>query len=182
MMARTLVRTAIAAAVALWLTRMMIRLMSIRRKATTAGRVLYDALTMGVSSPLTSAPNAAYFGALRAPAKAANGAHAKRLVPAARVINRRAKTRSIVELAGSVKSAISDVSIEDMNPRRQGPSLAWLKHLAKNVWDDATYASAWMSTSHGELDGKTPIEMAMTDAGAERVEAILWRLIHGMPT
>jgi len=74
------------------------------------------------------------------------------------------------------------VSIEDMNPWRQGPSLAWLMHLAKNVSDDATCASAWMSTPHRELDGKTPIEVAMTDAGAERVEDILWRLIHGMPT
>ncbi|WP_321801538.1 MbcA/ParS/Xre antitoxin family protein [Caballeronia sp. J97] len=181
MMARTLVRTAIAAAVALWLTR-MICLKSIRRKATTAGRVLYDALTMGVNSPLTSPPNASCFGAVRAAVKAANGAHAKGLIPAPGVSNRRAKTRSIVELAGSVKSPISGVSIEDMNPWREGPSLAWLMRRAKNVQEDGAYAAAWMSIPHRELDGKTPIDAAITKAGAEQVEAILWRLIHGMPT
>ena len=39
-----------------------------------------------------------------------------------------------------------------------------------------------MSTPQIELGGRTPIQAAMTDSGAERVEAILWRHIRGVAT
>ncbi|MGF6956605.1 antitoxin Xre/MbcA/ParS toxin-binding domain-containing protein [Paraburkholderia youngii] len=87
----------------------------------------------------------------------------------------RRKTRSIVELAGSVKSPVFGVSVEEMNSRRENPAQARLLRLAAQVWDDAADASAWLSTPHRGLGGKMPIEAAMTDAGAQRVEAILWR-------
>jgi hypothetical protein len=94
----------------------------------------------------------------------------------------RRKTRSLAELAGSMKSPLSGISVDEMNPWREGPTLAWLMRLAKQIWDDTAEASAWMSAPHLELDGNTPIESAMTKAGAERVEAILWRIIYGIPT
>ena len=111
-----------------------------------------------------------------------NGVRGEERIAATKERIPRHKIWSISELAGSLKSPFSGVSIEDMNPWRQSPSLAWLLSLAKHVWDDAADASAWMSTPHFELDGKTPIQAAMTDAGAERVEALLWRLIHGIAT
>jgi hypothetical protein len=94
----------------------------------------------------------------------------------------RRKTRSLAELAGSMKAPLSGVSVDEMNPWREGPTLAWLMRLAKQIWGDTAEASAWMSTPHLELDGRTPIEAAMTKAGAERAEAILWRIIYGIPT
>jgi hypothetical protein len=58
-----------------------------------------------------------------------------------------------------------------------------LLRLATHVWDDATDADAWMRAPRPELGGKTPYETAATNAaGAERVEAILGRLLHGIPT
>jgi hypothetical protein len=94
----------------------------------------------------------------------------------------RRKTRSLAELAGSIKSPLSGLSVDEMNPWRGGPTLAWLMRLAGQVWADKAEASAWMSSPHLELDGSTPIEAAMTTAGAERVEAILWRILYGIPT
>jgi hypothetical protein len=58
-----------------------------------------------------------------------------------------------------------------------------LLRLATQVWDDAADAEAWMRSAHPELGGKSPYETAATDAaGAERVEAILGRILHGIPS
>ncbi|WP_374728916.1 antitoxin Xre/MbcA/ParS toxin-binding domain-containing protein [Caballeronia concitans] len=69
-----------------------------------------------------------------------------------------------------------------MKSWRQGPSLARLLRLAQHVWSDSRDAAAWMSNAQIALGGKTPIQAVMTDSGAERVEAILWRRIHGATT
>lgn len=58
-----------------------------------------------------------------------------------------------------------------------------LLRLAAQVWDDAADADTWMHRPHPELGGKKPYDTATTDsAGAERVEAILGRILHGIPT
>jgi hypothetical protein len=43
------------------------------------------------------------------------------------------KTRSLTELAGSLKSPLSGLSVDDMNPWREGPTLAWLIRLAEQI-------------------------------------------------
>jgi hypothetical protein len=178
-MARTLARIVIGAAAAVSLFR-IIGEKAERRKRNLEKRAVCEALIAGRNSPATSPSGKAYFDALRARTKPANRVDGERDLAASRKRTTRRKTRSIVELAGSVDSSIRGVSIEDMNPWRQGPSLAWLFRLAKDVWDDRSDAWAWMSTPHFELGGKTPIEAATTRAGAERVEDILWRVVYGI--
>jgi hypothetical protein len=180
MMTRTIVRIAITSATAIWLVR-IIGEKATRRRIDLGKRTVYEALIAGGKSPQTVPSNHAYIDALRIRVKSEKQALEKRDIAAPRE-RRREKTKSVVELAGSLKSPVRGVSIEDMNPWRQGPSLAWLFRLAKDVWDDSSDAWAWMSTPHFELGGKTPIEAAVTRAGAERVEDILWRVVYGIPT
>jgi hypothetical protein len=40
-------------------------------------------------------------------------------------------------------------------------------------------ARAFLSTGHAMLGGKRPIEVAVTELGARRVESLLWSLFHG---
>jgi hypothetical protein len=178
-MARTLIRVAIGSAAAVWLCRITGE-MAARRRMDLGKRAVYEALIAGGKSSPTSPLNQAYFNALRARVKSAIRVRGKQDIATPRTRGNLIP-RSILELAGSVESPIRGVSIEDMNPWRQGPSLAWLFRLAQDVWDDASDAWSWMSTPHFELGGKTPIEAATTRAGAERVEDILWRIVYGIP-
>lgn len=59
--------------------------------------------------------------------------------------------------------------------------LARVLASAEYVWDDQEQAREWMSTSHRELDGKTPLETARTELGARRVEDLLNKLFFGLP-
>jgi uncharacterized protein (DUF2384 family) len=34
---------------------------------------------------------------------------------------------------------------------------------------------------HPLLDGRTPLDVAMTELGARRVEELLWKLFYGVP-
>ena len=51
---------------------------------------------------------------------------------------------------------------------------------AEHVWDDVDDARAFLSTGHAMLGGKRPIEVALTELGARRVENLLWSLFHGV--
>jgi putative toxin-antitoxin system antitoxin component (TIGR02293 family) len=53
--------------------------------------------------------------------------------------------------------------------------------IARQVWDSAEDADAFMATPHALLGGKTPVEVAVTEAGAQQVEEILWKLYWGLP-
>ncbi|MGF6289651.1 antitoxin Xre/MbcA/ParS toxin-binding domain-containing protein [Paraburkholderia youngii] len=90
------------------------------------------------------------------------------------------------ECAGPIAASHADTSVctDDRNELDASgrPLAARLLHLATHVWDDAADADAWMRCPHPELGGKTPYEAAVTDAvGAEQVEAILGRILHGIP-
>lgn len=53
---------------------------------------------------------------------------------------------------------------------------------AEDVWDDRAGAREWLNKAHPELDYKTPLEAAATEAGVRRVEEeILNKLRHGIP-
>jgi hypothetical protein len=135
----------------------------------------------GAASSPASATDAAYFDSLRALIKATNAFIERSGLPFEGGENMQ-KTMPIRDLAGSMKSPVSGVSVDDMKAWREIPTLAWrLLRLATYVWDDATDADAWMRCPHPELGGKTPYEAAADASGAERVEAILARILHGIP-
>lgn len=58
--------------------------------------------------------------------------------------------------------------------------LARVLATAEHVWDSADDARAFLATGHAMLGGKRPIEVALTELGARRVENLLWSLFHGV--
>lgn len=52
---------------------------------------------------------------------------------------------------------------------------------AEHVWDDREDAREWLTKPHPELGRRTPLESAMTELGARRVEGLLDRLFYGIP-
>ena len=58
--------------------------------------------------------------------------------------------------------------------------LARVIATAEQVWDSVDDARAFLSTGHAMLGGKRPIEVALTELGARRVETLLWSLFHGV--
>ena len=51
---------------------------------------------------------------------------------------------------------------------------------AEYVWNSADDARVFLSSPHAMLGGKRPIEVALTELGARRVENLLWSLFHGV--
>lgn len=58
--------------------------------------------------------------------------------------------------------------------------LARVVATAEQVWDNTEDARTFLTTGHAMLGGKRPIEAAMTELGARRVECLLWSLFHGI--
>lgn len=59
--------------------------------------------------------------------------------------------------------------------------LARVVATATYVWDDAEDARAFLATPHALLEGRTPLDVALTELGARRVEELLWQLFYGLP-
>lgn len=49
------------------------------------------------------------------------------------------------------------------------------------VWDDHAKAQRFMLSNHSLLEGRRPLDVAVTDLGARRVEELLWGLFYGLP-
>ncbi|MEX3963341.1 antitoxin Xre/MbcA/ParS toxin-binding domain-containing protein [Paraburkholderia sp. EG286B] len=137
----------------------------------------------GATSSRTSVADAPHFDLLRAFFKATSEFVERNGLPL-EVNEQLQETRSNTDPAGCVNSSVNVVSVNDVKASREKPSQAWrILRLAMYVWDDATDADAWLRYPHPELDGRTPYEAMVTDAaGAEQVEAMLGRILHGIPT
>lgn len=59
--------------------------------------------------------------------------------------------------------------------------LARVIATAEYVWDDRAESKRFLATPHPELGGQRPIDAAMTELGARRVEELLWNIFHGLP-
>jgi putative toxin-antitoxin system antitoxin component (TIGR02293 family) len=51
---------------------------------------------------------------------------------------------------------------------------------AVDLFEDEVEATHWLNTPKSSLDGKTPLSALATDAGAKKVEQILYRAEYGM--
>ncbi len=58
--------------------------------------------------------------------------------------------------------------------------LARMFATAEYVWNSEDDARAFLSTPHPMLQGHTPLDVSMTELGARRVEALLWKLYYGI--
>ncbi len=59
--------------------------------------------------------------------------------------------------------------------------LARVIAAAEYAWNDREDARDWLTKPHPELGKRTPLESAMTELGARRVEDLLDRLFYGIP-
>lgn len=51
---------------------------------------------------------------------------------------------------------------------------------AEYVWNSDDDARAFLHAPHPMLQGRTPLDVAMTELGARRVEELLWKLFYGI--
>ena len=58
--------------------------------------------------------------------------------------------------------------------------LARVFATAEYAWDSEDDARAFLSAPHPMLQGRTPLDVSMTELGARRVEELLWKLYYGM--
>jgi putative toxin-antitoxin system antitoxin component (TIGR02293 family) len=58
--------------------------------------------------------------------------------------------------------------------------LARVYATAQYVWDSEDDARAFLNTPHAMLQGRSPLDVSLTELGARRVEELLWRLYYGI--
>jgi putative toxin-antitoxin system antitoxin component (TIGR02293 family) len=58
--------------------------------------------------------------------------------------------------------------------------LARVIATAEYVWDDEVQSRRFLTTPHAQLEGQRPIEVALTELGARRIEELLWKLYYGI--
>ena len=54
-----------------------------------------------------------------------------------------------------------------------------LAEMARDTFKTDEEAAAWLMQPHSMLDGKTPLDCAKSDSGAERVKDILYSIKYG---
>jgi putative toxin-antitoxin system antitoxin component (TIGR02293 family) len=59
--------------------------------------------------------------------------------------------------------------------------LARVFATALHVWDDPADAREFLHTPHPLLGKRSPLDVAMTEPGARRIEEVLWQLFYGLP-
>jgi putative toxin-antitoxin system antitoxin component (TIGR02293 family) len=59
--------------------------------------------------------------------------------------------------------------------------IARLATLAEQVWESPEEAQRFLTSPHPQLENQSPIDLAATDLGTRRVEALLWKLEHSLP-
>ena len=57
--------------------------------------------------------------------------------------------------------------------------LARIVATTEFVWNSAVDARVFLNTPHAMLQGRTPLDVSMTELGARRVEELLWKLFYG---
>jgi putative toxin-antitoxin system antitoxin component (TIGR02293 family) len=58
--------------------------------------------------------------------------------------------------------------------------LARVYATAEYVWDSDDDARAFLHAPHPMLQGRTPLDVSMSELGARRVEELLWKLYYGI--
>lgn len=59
--------------------------------------------------------------------------------------------------------------------------LARLYALALSVFEDREATTRFLMNPHPELDGRTPLDAALTEIGGREVEEVIERGLHGLP-
>jgi putative toxin-antitoxin system antitoxin component (TIGR02293 family) len=59
--------------------------------------------------------------------------------------------------------------------------LARVVAMAEDVWQDREQARRFLTTSHPEIGGKSPLDAALTELGARQAEEVMARIVYGLP-
>jgi putative toxin-antitoxin system antitoxin component (TIGR02293 family) len=59
--------------------------------------------------------------------------------------------------------------------------LARILAIARALWGDDEAVRGFLLSPHPELNGKTPLDSALTEIGGRQVEEIIERGMHGLP-
>jgi putative toxin-antitoxin system antitoxin component (TIGR02293 family) len=62
---------------------------------------------------------------------------------------------------------------------QQSRAVARIVHYAEEVFGDRDFAERWLRQPNPALHDRVPMDVARTEIGARRVEAILSRFEHG---
>jgi putative toxin-antitoxin system antitoxin component (TIGR02293 family) len=92
--------------------------------------------------------------------------------------------RSHVEQIVAPRSTLQRREREGVLARDESERLeriARLTALAEEVWESTEAAQEFLTTAHPHLDNQVPIDLAASDLGTRRVEAVLWGLEHSLP-
>ncbi|MCC6392164.1 MAG: DUF2384 domain-containing protein [Bryobacterales bacterium] len=60
-------------------------------------------------------------------------------------------------------------------------SLARVVVMAGMVWQDPGQARRFLTTAHPETEGETPLQNALSESGAVMAEAVMARIVYGLP-
>jgi putative toxin-antitoxin system antitoxin component (TIGR02293 family) len=69
--------------------------------------------------------------------------------------------------------------VQGYNQHGDALALARIAHYAEEVFGDRAFAQAWLKRPNPALHDRAPMDVARTEIGARRVEAILSRFEHG---
>ena len=72
---------------------------------------------------------------------------------------------------------------ERLSPEESGRAerLARVFATASHVWDSEDDARVFLNTPHARLDGRTPLDVSLSEIGSRRVEDLLWQIFYGLP-
>ena len=59
--------------------------------------------------------------------------------------------------------------------------LARVVATAEDVWQDREQVRRFLTTPHPEIEGKTPLDAALTELGARQAEEVMARIVYGLP-
>ncbi len=59
--------------------------------------------------------------------------------------------------------------------------IARLYAILESAFEDNKAAARFLMNAHPELDGRAPIEVALTEIGGRQVEEVIERGLHGLP-
>lgn len=69
--------------------------------------------------------------------------------------------------------------IRQHEPPSEPLAVARIAHYAEEVFGDHDFAEQWLRKPNAALHDRAPVDVARTEIGARRVEAILSRFEHG---
>ncbi len=103
----------------------------------------------------------------------------------------RACVARATESAGARQALLAQI-IPEISNNHQGGTLSRVESektervarvvaTASYVWNDEAAVQGFLETPHPSLDGRIPLNVALTELGARRIEDLLWKLFYEKP-